>query len=207
MAHFIKEEDGIYLLKIPFEDLYTSVFALISDIGSIILDTATNADDVKAYIIPAMQEMGIDPNYIICSHMHSDHSGGMTTLLAHFPNAAAGLIDKSVNFENKTVYFHDGDILFDRFQVLNLKGHTEDSLAIFDQKNQTLLSCDCLQQCGIGKYRDGISDRSAYLKSLARVREMDMKRIIFSHDYDPCGYSVSGKEKIQKVLDICMNVK
>ncbi len=205
MEHFVKEEAGIFLLKVPFEDLYTSVFALVSEKGSIILDTATTDEDVQTYILPAIQKLGIVPTYIICSHSHDDHAGGMPELLKHFPNAIAGLADKNRNFENETRHLTDGEILLDRFQILNLRGHTEDSLAIFDLQTKTLLSGDCLQQQGVGKYTNGITDKQAYRESIARVRGMDIERIIFSHDYDPCGYSVKGKEEINSVLDVCIN--
>lgn len=86
---------------------------------------------------------------------------------------------------------------------IKVRGHSEDSLAIFDTKTKTLISFDCLQQRGIDKYRSGISDKEKYFKSIALVRSMDAERIIFSHDYDPCGYRVTGKTEIENVLTVC----
>ncbi len=186
---FILEEDGIYRLTVPFEVIYTTVFALNEGDKWILCDTATTDFDVKNFILPALLDLGATPDYIFISHSHSDHAGGLPSICKAFPHAKI---------------ITSPTILLQRFEVIGLKGHSEDSLAIFDTKTKSLLSFDCLQQRGIDKYRNGISDRSTYLKSIERVRNMAVKRIIFSHDYEPCGYSVSGKAEIRKVLDICV---
>ncbi len=181
-------DDGIYRLCVPFGNIYTSVFAISNGEKWIICDTATTVFDVKNHILPALRTLGATPDYILVSHSHSDHCGGLPALLTAFPNA--------VHITNPTV-------LLNRFEVISLKGHTEDSLAILDMKTRTLLSFDCLQQCGIDKYRDGITDKTEYLKSIDKVKRMDLKQIIFSHDYDPCGYRVSGVKEIANALKIC----
>ncbi|MEE1186922.1 MAG: MBL fold metallo-hydrolase [Acutalibacteraceae bacterium] len=185
---FIKEESGIYRLCVPFEAIYTTVFALLEDNNVILCDTATTDYDVKNHILPALRELGVMPNYIFCSHSHSDHAGGLSSLCEEFPDAKI---------------ITSPTVLLGRFEVISLKGHSADSLAVFDTKTKTLLSFDCLQQRGIDKYRDAITDKAEYLKSIELVRSMDIRRIIFSHDYEPCGYSVTGKGEIENVLNIC----
>ncbi len=185
---FQKEFDGIYRLCIPFEAIYTTVFALNEGEKWMLCDTATTDFDVENHILPALNNLGVTPDYIFCSHAHSDHAGGLPSLRIAFPDAR--IITAPT-------------VLFDRFEVLKLKGHTEDSLGIFDRKTKTLLSFDCLQQRGIDKYRGGISDKAAYLKSIEFVRNMELENIIFSHDFEPCGYSARGKSEIENVLNIC----
>lgn len=181
-------ESGIYRLTVPFEDLYTSVFALREGENWLLCDTACNDFDVENYILPALKDLGAEPKYILCSHSHSDHAGGLFSVIKAFLKAK--IILKPT-------------VLSDRFEVLSLKGHTDDSLAVFDRKTKTLLSFDCLQQRGIGKYRNGIFERKEYLKTIEKVRKMNIEKIIFSHNYDPCGYIVKGKAEIEKVLKIC----
>ncbi len=188
---FIKEEDGIFRLTLPFEELYTTVFALTDGKGWIVCDAGTTEQDVNDIILPALQELNAVPNYIFCSHRHADHAGGLPTLSKAFPNA---------------IPINSPTVLLSRFEAVSLKGHSEDSLAILDKKTRTLLSFDCLQQRGIGKYRSGVDDIEAYKASIEWVQGADIERIIFSHDYDPCGYSVKGRDEIENALDICKEV-
>ena len=44
---FLKEQEGIYRLKVPFEDLYTSVFLVETPQRLILVDCATTDDDVE----------------------------------------------------------------------------------------------------------------------------------------------------------------
>lgn len=56
---FSKEVERIFRLKVPFEDLYTSVFLLRTEQGNVLVDCATYASDVEDYIIPALKKMGL----------------------------------------------------------------------------------------------------------------------------------------------------
>ncbi len=188
MNGFQKEENGIYRLTVPFEAIYTTVFALTNSGKWMLCDTATNELDVKNYILPALCKLGATPDYIFVSHSHKDHSGGLEALIKAFPNAKI---------------ITEPTVVFDRFCVISLKGHSKDSLAVFDKETKTLLSFDCLQQRGIDKYVNGISDKVEYLKSIEKVRSMEVERIIFSHDYVPCGYSARGKSEIENALNVC----
>lgn len=185
---FQKEDNGIYRLCVPFEAIYTTVFALNEENKWVLCDTAATDHDVEKYILPAIHNLGAAPDYIFCSHSHSDHAGGLPSLRRAFPDAKLIIAPT---------------VLLNRFEVLSLRGHSEDSLAIFDTKTKTLISFDCLQQRGIDKYRSGISDKEKYFKSISLIRSMDIERIIFSHDYDPCGYRVTGKTEIENVLTVC----
>ncbi|MBO5281407.1 MAG: MBL fold metallo-hydrolase [Clostridia bacterium] len=195
--------DGIYRLKVPFENIFTSVFALVEDNKCILLDSGCNERDVNQIIIPALDAAGFVPQMMICSHLHSDHSGGMQALLKAFPKAKAGLFARNKYFDGETIHLSDGGLLSNRFRVLNLKGHTDDCLAVLDEKTSTLLSFDCLQLFGVGRYGTAFSDCAEYLKTLERVRDMRLEHIIASHEYVPCGSVANGQKEVNEYLDQC----
>ncbi len=56
---FIKEINKIYRLKVPFEDLYTSVFLIKTETSNLLVDCATTKLDVEEYIIPALYNAGL----------------------------------------------------------------------------------------------------------------------------------------------------
>ncbi len=201
---FEKLDKGIHRLCIPFEDIYTSVFLLCENGKYALLDSATNESDVKNYILPALRKIGAIPEILICSHLHSDHCGGMEALAEAFPDAKIVLFDKEKTFGNSQMLpFTDGDILLDRFEILNLKGHSKDSLAVFDRETRTLLSCDCLQMRGITKYGIGVSSFADYKKTLSRVRSLAPSSIIGAHNFFPLGFKATGSEEVKAFLLEC----
>lgn len=187
--------EGVYRICIPFEDIYTTAFVFVKGGECIIADSGTSGYDAKTFIIPEISNLGLSPRYIIASHTHSDHSGGISTLEKYYPEA------KSVCIEKGNIA--DGDILFDRWEILNLKGHTEDSIGILDTQTDSLFSFDSLQLRGISRYRDGVTDKAEYKKSIDRLRKLDLQRIIASHDYDPYGFLAVGKSEVKIYLDEC----
>ncbi len=204
MNKFELLQEGIYRLCVPFENIYTSVFLLKNERGSIVVDSATTDSDVENYIFPALKQSGTVPDILICSHLHADHSGGMERLVKEFPDSTVALIDKNKVFENKTVHSNDGEILLGQFEVLNLKGHTPDSLGILDLRTNTLLSFDSLQQNGVGRFKTYIQDKNDYLNTLKRLKNMGIKKIICSHEYEPFGFSVE-RDNVLKCLIECEN--
>ncbi len=197
-------EEGVYRLKVPFEDLYTSVFALVNGEDSLIFDTATTRSDVENYIIPAVEHLGISPSLIVCSHRHSDHCGGFPHMLRAYGKAVGALYDKTAQYEEGEIrYLNEGDLLLQRFEVLNLKGHSKDSIALYDTKNRVLISCDCLQLHGISKFGTGVTDYRDYKQTLERVKGLMPNRIISAHEFVPLGFSAKGEKEVTRYLSEC----
>lgn len=208
MLKFEKVIDKIYRLCVPFENIYTSVFLIETERGNILLDSATGANDVKNYILPALAEKGTEPSWLILSHTHSDHAGGLCCMISQFPNADIGLMDEEAlkqHPEWNGKIFQSGDILLDCIKILNLPGHTSDSLGMLDMRSNTLLSGDALQLCGVGRYGTGITNADKYAETLSRLMDMNIDNIIASHDYVPLGYLAVGKENSKKYIIECMN--
>lgn len=204
MSVFEKITDNIYRLYVPFEDIHTSVFAILCKENSIIFDAATTKDDVEKHILPAISQLGITPDMIICSHFHDDHAGGESALARHFPNARRAKFFAAHKPTGENIYaLHDGELVFGCIEIKNLRGHTDDSIALFDTRTKTLVSADCLQLCGISRYGTGISDAAEYLKSIAGLRRSDIENIVASHRYVPLGDTAFGREKVCEYLDEC----
>ncbi len=178
MIKFEVIEKGIHRLCIPFDNIYTTVFLLKSKNGTILFDTATTESDVNNYILPALKNENAVPDIVICSHSHSDHAGGLEYVLKAFPKV-----------QNKT--YKDGEVLFSRFKILELKGHSKDSVGILDLATKTLLSGDALQQLGVGKYKTHIEDKTDYLNTIEKLKNTDINKIIFSHNYEPFGWCIT----------------
>ncbi len=191
-----KLKDGIYRICIPFENIYTTSFVLVEGANAVILDSGNCDSDAEKYIIPEVKEMGVNVKYLVSSHTHQDHHGGINALKMAFPNAV------SVLFAENTLT--DGQILLNRFKVLNLKGHTNDSLGILDLKTNTLLSCDSLQMYGIDRFKTLVEDKEEYLKTIERIKSLSLDAIIASHEYEPLG-SIAEGEKISEFLQECVN--
>jgi len=193
---FIEEVENIYRLKIPFENLYTSVFLIKLKGDFILVDCGTYLSDVDEYIIPALNLIKVrleDIRYLILTHKHSDHAGGLKRILEKIPTLKA--IDKVADLSF-------GDII-----IYDLKGHTSDSIGVLDKRTGTLISGDGLQGLGVGKYRLLIENREEYLKSIDKIKkDKRIKNILFSHAYEPFSCDgIFGRIAVQNVLIECEN--
>ncbi len=199
-----KLTDNIYRLCIPFEDIYTTVFIIIDEEGYIVYDSGNSSFDAEKYVIPALEKMGIVPDFILCSHSHGDHIGGLATLSATYPSAVVGFFadEKRYNVNNPKKLV-DGEVLLGRYTILNLKGHSVDGLALLDTKTATLLTGDCLQGGKVGRYGLGVNDVEGYFETINRLRELKPSYIFVAHDFQPLGYSAIGQAAALEYLNGC----
>ena len=197
--------EGIFRLKVPFEELYTSVFAVCEGGEIALVDTATTERDVELYVAPALNELaeriGGRLSYILLTHSHGDHAGGAPALSARFPNVPVCSFQ-----EMRFPLFHrlsDGEEVMGRLRVVHLPGHTPYSVGYLDLSNRLLLSGDCLQLRGVGKYTRGVSDKEAYFASIQRLESMEIETIVASHDYVPLGSTARGRKEVLQYLEVC----
>ncbi len=202
---FEKLYDGAYRLKIPFENIYTSVFLFLEKNNVILLDSGCNSNDVKKYILPALANINLPPTLLLCSHLHSDHCGGIEELLKEYPNILVGLQSKKHPYpQNRVLNILDNQVLYERLVILNLKGHTDDCIAIFDKKHRVLFSTDCLQLEGVGRFNATVVCESAYMQSINRVKNLNARMIIASHEYSPLGFKAVGEKQINDYCSACL---
>ena len=191
---FEKITNEIYRLKVPFENLYTSVFLIKTPQGNALVDCATYDSDVDEYIIPALNELGWclgDIKYLILTHKHGDHAGGVKRVLELAP---------SIEIVQK-----ERSILLNGIIIYALKGHTLDCIGVFDEKSGTLISGDGLQGAGVGKYRCSLENQEEYLQTIKTIQaDKRIKNILFSHSYEPWYKDCAcGREEVECCLEDC----
>ena len=188
------EIGDVYRLKVPFDDVYTSVFLIKGEDGNVLVDCATTSEDVEKRIAPALLKTGLtfkDIKYLVLTHQHSDHAGGKERILQLNPNI--------VLIEGKSQIFLNG---LTRYE---LKGHTLDCIGVFDERSGTLIAGDGLQGAGVGKYKLSLESKEAYFQTLANIKKNKrIENILFSHAYEPWKKdSALGREEVEKRLQDC----
>jgi glyoxylase-like metal-dependent hydrolase (beta-lactamase superfamily II) len=174
MRILVKETESITRIRVPFEDLYTSVFIVKVDGGILLVDCATTSFDVDEYIVPSIKKLGYnlsDVRGIVITHHHSDHDGGLTRIRELIPN---------IEVINEVRAISDDIVTYP------LPGHTRHCIGLFDGRCEALISGDGLQGAGVGKYRCSLEDKTMYLDTLRRIESDEkIKKILFSHAYEP----------------------
>lgn len=200
----------IFRLEIPFEDIYTTVFAVKTPQGTVLFDTATYPTDADEYILPMLATLKIDaPELIFISHAHRDHAGGLARLIEVYPKACIVSRNEKLRAEFADYSLlspEDGDALLDVLRVVTIPGHTADAIALLDTRTNTLLTGDGLQAYGIygsGKWGANISFIPAHLAALERLRALPIETLVTAHDYHPYGYIARSKDEIDRYLDAC----
>ena len=203
--------DHIARLTLPYADIYTTVYIIKTDEGTLLFDAASFDEDVPQYIAPALEALGItDLKYIFISHNHRDHAGALAPLMDCFPSAT--IVSRCPRLKEKFAEYafispEDGDRLLRVLQVVTIPGHTQDAAAILDTRTNTLISGDCLQLYGIfgsGKWAANITLIPEHLAALNKLRATKIDRILTAHDYHPFGHSFDDAATIAGALDACV---
>lgn len=147
------------------------------------------------YIFPFVLKLGRkldDINYVVNSHLHSDHIGGNKVIrneasmkqvkfVAHRLDAEAiGKVDLKLKGEELIK-------LGDRqFRVIHTPGHTSGSISLYDEKNRTLLTGDAVEGHGLLEgHLNLVLDKKEYINSLNRLLALKIDLLMMSHPYTP----------------------
>lgn len=207
-----KLSDQIDQLTIPYKNIFTTVYLIRTDGCAVLFDAASYASDIEDYVLPWLEELGVTEQmlrYVFISHNHTDHAGGLSRLMEVFPEAI--IVSRSRELREKFCCFRfflpeDGDVLVDSLRVVTIPGHSMDSMALYDRKRKYMITGDSLQLRGIfgsDFWGANISWPAEHLQALEKLQEMDVRQLLWSHDYYPMGRGAAGREEILAALDAC----
>lgn len=208
-----KINENIIRLTIPYKDIYTTVYAIKTDGGYVLFDSASFDADIDAYVVPFLNELNITENdlkYVFISHDHTDHSGGLKAFMQKYPKTciisrSPALIERFKGYN--TLLPQEESVILNDLKIVTIIGHTADSSAILDMRTNTLISGDGLQLYGIfgsGKWGSNIYFPDTHIHEVNKLKKMEIDHILTAHDYQPYGFSYDGKEAVENALDACI---
>ena len=198
----------ILRIEIPFEDIFTTVFLVRTEQGVLLFDTATFPQDMDEYVFPVLDRLGEAPECVFLSHSHRDHAGGLERVLEKFPGVPVASRSEALAEKVPNVFApRGGDVFLGCLRVVEIPGHTMDSMGLLDERTGTLLTGDSLQLYGIfgcGVWGANIRFPREHAAAIENIRKLDVRTIIASHDYHPCGHIAREKSEIDRYLSNCL---
>lgn len=209
MDNITQITSDIIRLTVPFQEIYTTVCIIRTPKGSVLFDTATYNSDVPEYILPVLKKLQVqDLKYIVISHNHGDHAGGLEQLARILPDVTIVSLHEGIfeKYSGRVLSPADGEMLLDVLSVIAIPGHTADSIGVLDTRTGTLISGDSLQVYGIygsEKWGSNISFPIQHMTALAKLHALEINTILASHDYHPYGYIAQGNEAVAAYINAC----
>jgi len=122
-------------------------------------------------VVEHLKKTGLDLRYILLTHHHADHIGGVPELLEHYDAAVYAPDDERIRFKHQVCKQGDQVELPDlqvKFQILEIPAHTRSHIAFFNES--VLFSGDTLFSVGCGRFFEGTAtDMQSSLDKLAAL--------------------------------------
>lgn len=132
-----------------------------------------------------IKDKGLDLQFILITHFHSDHIGGIGQLKDHYPCQIIAPAKEQNSIKEATKYVKNGEIIdvgLDRISVLETPGHTMGSVCYYFPNLNAVFTGDTLFSLGCGRLFEGTAkqmyDSLQHLKSLP-----DNTLIYAAHEY------------------------
>lgn len=210
--NYTKLTDNLFYVTTSYKDIYTTVYLIKTEKGYMLFDTASFDEDIDNTILPFLSELGVNESnlkYVFISHAHKDHMGGLERFLKFFPKVT--VITKSSSLKESfadydVVIPEENETYLDTLSVILIPGHSACSQAIYDKRDNSLITGDCLQLYGIygsGNWACNITLPTKHFEALDKIEKMDISAVYTAHDYHPLGQFYVGKEKVQSAIDNC----
>lgn len=123
--------------------------------------------------------------YILCTHHHADHIGGVEELVresgaevwaSERDRLRIPGVTRSLKAEEST------DVLGEPVQILSVPGHTEGQISYYFPKMDALFTGDTLFSVGCGRLFEGTAEQM--FDSLSKIKRLPARtRIYFGHEY------------------------
>lgn len=215
-----KIADGIYLIKIPFDGIWTGCVLIRKPGCNMLIDSGANAAGVDDVIVPALGELGMSPadiHILTSTHTHGDHVGGHARLrelgvrqIAVIRSGLDKLRDPlKYNKAIRAVFPEysappavrlDGvepDIVLDDqsdisgVEIHAFAGHDSDTVVFFDRASGTLISGDSIQGNGTATLGCALyMDLASYSASLEKILTLPIVQVVTGHPFFPWNTAV-----------------
>ena len=134
-------------------------------------------------VLEVLERKGLDLAYILLTHHHPDHCGGVPALLERYNATVFGPADDRIPFVHRVCREDDKVQLADlnaEFRVLEVPAHTRSHIAFYGEN--VLFSGDTLFSLGCGRFFEGTgSDMQQSLDKLAALPAAT--KIYCGHEY------------------------
>ena len=194
---------------------YTNTYLVYDEITfeGALIDIANNVNDIQEFV----QKSNITLKYLILTHCHADHIGGLKQIKEEYPelkvliheNDAAGLTDSDINltvfleadlnFLEADILLKDGDVISIgnlSLKVIHTPGHTAGSISLLVE--DALLSGDTLFRGCYGRTDLPTSSGADMINSIDKLLKLPGSTIV----YPGHGKSTMIKEEKPIYLDL-----
>jgi hydroxyacylglutathione hydrolase len=122
-------------------------------------------------VLEVLEQQGLELRYILLTHHHPDHAGGVPALLKRYQATVFGPADERISFVHRVCRENDQVQLADlnaQFRVLEVPAHTRSHIAFYGEN--VLFSGDTLFSLGCGRFFEGTAtDMQKSLDKLAAL--------------------------------------
>ena len=171
---------------------FVSAYVLVRGGEAAIVDTGQSGS--RDAIFEGLDAMSVAPSavrYIVLTHNHGDHVGGLSDMETDLVNATvyAGAADiGSIRSSLTLAELNDGDEVFG-MGVVGTPGHTPGSISLFDTGSGILVAGDAINGDGSGGITganpDFSSDLDAAAASVAKLAALSPTTAAFGHGGPP----------------------
>jgi len=134
-------------------------------------------------VLDALENQGLDLRYILLTHHHPDHTGGVVELLEKYAARVFAPDDRRISFAHQVCRQDDSVSLPElhaEFRVLEVPAHTRTHIAFYGE--DVLFSGDTLFSIGCGRLFEGSAeDMQQSLDKLAALPPTT--RVYCAHEY------------------------
>lgn len=153
-------------------------------------------------VFRALEQQGLDLRYILLTHHHHDHVGGVPALLDRYNATVFGPADDRIPFVHEVCREGDQVQLADlgaEFRVLEIPAHTRSHIAYYGE--DILFSGDTLFSLGCGRFFEGTAaDMQKSLDKLAALPVTTKNYCAHEYTQSNCDFALEvepGNSKLQ----------
>ena len=152
----------------------------------VLIDTGAGAAGYPAVLDAYLAARGLGrPSRIVLTHRHRDHMGGVAQLRERFPDIpVAKMRHRDPALPEPVADLRDGQAVHASDATLipiHTPGHASDHLCYYLLEEQALFTGDLILGGSTTVIPPDDGDLGDYLRSLERVRELDVRRIYPAH--------------------------